>query len=265
MAKGALLGPLSRVRDYPVCMSQSPEALYGPDDIQAPAPVPKGPGLIDQIIGVFTAPGDLFDRLRKTPAWVAPYLFIASLSSAFTITWVFRLDWLAFIADQAEKAGKPQQAIPESALGFIRAMGTIQMLVLSFGMMLIIGLILWGLGRWLSEEKASVSFRHAMAALVAPSLVKLPALLLGIITVATREVDIQTPEKLIPTSLGFFVHPENPKIQALLHHLDPFAVAYGVLGYLALRRILKLPVPAAVGLLVIYNLLVTLLPILQAK
>lgn len=243
----------------------APNSLYGSEEPQPKLPSTPPPGLLEQLLGVFTAPGDLFDRLQQTPAWVGSYFLLATLSSVFTITWVFRLDWIAFIADQAEKAGKPAQQIPESALGFIRGIGAIQMVAVSFGLMLLIGLILWGLGRWLSSERASLRFGHAMAALTVPSLVKLPALLLGTITVATHAIDIQTPEKLLPTTVGYYLHPENPKLQALLHSLDPFAVAYGVLGYMALRRILKLPAPAAVGIVVLYNLLVTLLPILRAK
>lgn len=246
-------------------MSDAPESLYGPDDQNAAPPEPKGPTLMDQLVGVFTAPGELFDRLRKTPAWVSPYLLLGTLTSVFLITWVFRLDWLAFIADQAEKAGKPVQELPETTLPFIRVIGVVQMLAVSFGIILVIGLILWGLGHWLSEDKAALRFSHAMAALTSASLVKLPALILGTIAVATREIDIQTPEKLIPTNLGFYVHPENPKLHALLHTLDPFALAYLVLGYMALRRILKLPAPAVAGIIVVYNLLVTLLPILRAK
>ncbi len=76
---------------------------------------------------------------------------------------------------------------------------------------------------------------------------------------------IQTPENFIPTSVGFNLHVDNPKVQALLQSLDPFAFAFGVLGYMALRRILKLSPGAAVALLVVYNCLFNLLPILKAK
>lgn len=67
-------------------MSDAPESLYGPDDQNAAPPEPKGPTLMDQLVGVFTAPGELFDRLRKTPAWVSPYLLLGTLTSVFLIT-----------------------------------------------------------------------------------------------------------------------------------------------------------------------------------
>lgn len=244
-------------------MSEAPDSLYGAAEAALP-PAPKGPGLMEQLAGIFTSPLQLFDRLHAAPSWVPAYLVAAFSTLTLTLTWVYRLDWIPFIAEQAAKAGKPAQEIPESALGFIRGMATLQMLVVSFCGLLLFGLILWGLARWLSEAGDSLRFGHAMATLAVPSLVKLPVVLLGTVALATRPVE-HTPEWYLPTNLGFYLDSDSPKLHALYHHLDPFGLAFGVLGFLALRRILRLSVPASASLVVLYNLLFTLWPILGAK
>lgn len=243
-------------------MNQQTESLFGPSGESAPPPL--GPSLGDQITGLVTRPGGLFDDLRRAPSWVGAYLVAAISMAALTLTWAFRIDWLTFIADQAAKAGKPAQEIPESAVGIIRGIASLQMLAVSFGGLLFFGLLLWGLARWWSEDPQPASFGHAMAALAVPSLAKLPAVVLGLFSLATRPLE-HTPEWYLPTNMGFYIHPESPKVQALLHHLDPFGLAFGVLGWMAMRRVLRLPTWACAVIVVLYNGLFTLWPILAAK
>ncbi len=51
-------------------MSEQPSSLYGE---QPEAPRPQAPGLLDQLVGVFTAPVELFRRLNQAPSWAGPW------------------------------------------------------------------------------------------------------------------------------------------------------------------------------------------------
>lgn len=243
-------------------MTHDMDSLYGSPKTSEPPP--KAPGLMDQIAGLFTRPLGLFDDLHQAPSWVPAYLVTALAGSAFALTWVFKLDWLTFIAEQGAKAGRPAQSIPESALSFIKGIACIQVLAVTFGAAFVVGLVLWGMARWQSQATEPLSFGHAMSALIVPGLVKVPGALLGFMALVTRSVE-HTPEWYLPTNLGFYLEHDSPKVQALYHHLDLLGLVYGVLGFLAMRRILKLPTWAALTLVLLYNALVSLWPILAAK
>jgi hypothetical protein len=65
-------------------MSEQPISLYGD---QPESPKPKAPGLLDQIVGVFTSPVDLFQRLNKAPSW-AWALGVATVAAVIvTVIW----------------------------------------------------------------------------------------------------------------------------------------------------------------------------------
>jgi hypothetical protein len=74
-----------------------------------------------------------------------------------------------------------------------------------------------------------------------------------------------TPEKIAPTSLGFFIHPESVKLHALLYSLDLFYLAEIVLSFLAMRYLLRLKTGGAALCVAISLVLGIGLQVLRAK
>ena len=88
---------------------------------------------------------------------------------------------------------------------------------------------------------------------------KLPQLLLLSIICLLRPIGGLTPDKIAPTSLGYFLHVESLKLQALFYCVDLFYLAEALLSYIALRHLVRmktagallcvlLPMAAAIGL-----------------
>ena len=70
-------------------MSDQSESLYGN---QPEAPAPETPGLMDQIVGVFTSPVELFQRLNKAPSWGWALGLLILCSVIITVTWGLKVD-----------------------------------------------------------------------------------------------------------------------------------------------------------------------------
>jgi len=126
--------------------------------------------------------------------------------------------------------------LPFSALGVI--FGTPAGLAL-------VGLFYWLIGKALPEETAP-TYTQAFTAAVVPGLVKLPGMLLIAIICLVRPIGGLTPDKVAPTSLGYFIHVDGLKLQALLYAMDLFYLAEVGLAYLALRHLLRMKTAGAV-------------------
>ena len=73
-------------------MSDQPTpSLYGQEPSPSPAPA-KAPGLVDQILGVFTEPTALFKRLNLAPSWAMAATASAVMAVVLTLVWGFKVD-----------------------------------------------------------------------------------------------------------------------------------------------------------------------------
>ena len=70
-------------------MSEQPSTLYGE---QPDVPRPKAPGLMDQIVGVFTSPVELFQRLNLAPSWGWAMGAVMVASLVITVIWGLKVD-----------------------------------------------------------------------------------------------------------------------------------------------------------------------------
>jgi hypothetical protein len=238
--------------------SESSESLYGKEESEPKAPTPPTPGLLDQIVGVFTSPGTLFEQMRPAPKWLGAILLMAALGLTLSLLWAFRADFELLIRETLERQGKP---IPDG----LESIAAIQKKFSVFGT---IGAVLVGvplvtaasagvlllLGQQGAEGEVP-TYRQCLAADVVPTLVKLPQVILTLVAIAFRDVGGATPDKLIPTSLAFWIHPENVKVAAMLTWVDPFAIAYGVIYALALRHLLHLKWGFAIGTVAVWCLI----------
>lgn len=229
-------------------MSDQPTpSLYG----EEPAPVekPKAPGLLDQILGVFTEPVALFQKLNQAPSWAWAAGATAVMAVLVTIVWGLKVDMDAMLRPILEANPKVDPGQYDMIIGMQKKF------VIPFGILgsvfgvpvvvAIIAFIYWLVGKGTAEEGKQPSYLHAMSAAAVPGLVMLPHSLAILAMCFAREVGGATPDKLAPTSLGYFLHPENPKIFALLNFVDPFVIASWVLTWLATRHILGLKASGA--------------------
>ena len=90
-----------------------------------------------------------------------------------------------------------------------------------------------------------------------PGLVKLPLLLLIAVICLMRPIGGLTPDHLTPTSIGYFLHVEGPRLQAVLFSLELFRLAEAVLAFLALRYLVRMKTAGAL-ICVLLPLLLTI-------
>jgi hypothetical protein len=227
-------------------MSDQPVSLYGD---QPEAPKPKAPGLVDQIVGVFTGPVELFQRLNLAPSWGWAMGLLIACALVITVLWGVRVDVDEMLRPILERNPNVQASqidmIIEMQKKFILPFGIIMALFGTAAAMALVGLFYWLVGKALPEGEAP-SYPQALSAAVVPGLVKLPHALLIAVICLVRPIGGLTPEKIAPTSLGYFVHAESVKLQALFYSLDLFYLAEAALAFLALRYLVRMKTAGAV-------------------
>ncbi len=227
-------------------MSDQPTpSLYGTEPTSE---APKAPGLVDQILGVFTEPVALFQKLNKAPNWLWAILVSIILGLAITLVWGLKVDVDAMLRPALEANPKVGAEQIDMIIGmqkkFILPIGLVMALAGPFLAVLLVGFVYWLVGRGTAEGEPP-SFVHALSAATVPSLVMLPHSLAVLAMCLVRDVGGATPDKLAPTALGFYLHPDSAKLQALLNLLDPFILASWGLTWLATRHIMGLKASGA--------------------
>ncbi len=219
----------------------APDApLYGGG---AMPPAPQPPSFLEQVTGVFTEPTALFQKLRQAPSWVPAVISFCVLGVLVTLVWGLKVDVDAMLRPMLER----NPNIPSSQIDtvidmqkkFIVPFGLLGAVIAPWLMVLVMGFIYWLVGKGTAEAEAP-SFEQALSAASVPSLVGLVHGLLMIVMALLRPVGGLTPEKLAPTSLGYFIPAEHPKAVAALFAMDIFAIATWVLTFLAFRHLLRL-------------------------
>ena len=227
-------------------MSEQPESsLYGQE---TPPQATRSPGLVDQLLGIFTEPVALFQGLNRAPSWLWATLVAVVIGLAITIAWGLKVDVDAMLRPALEANPKIGADQIDMIIGmqkkFILPFSIVMAVAGPFLAMLVVGFIYWLVGRSTAESEPP-SFVHALSAAAVPSLVMVPHSMSILAMCIVREVGGATPDKLAPTSLGFFLHPESAKIHALLNLVDPFILASWALTWLATRHIMGLKASGA--------------------
>ncbi len=221
-------------------MSDQSPSLYGS---QPEAPRPQAPGLLDQILGVFTSPVELFQRLNKAPSWGWAMGILIVSALILTVIWGLKVDVDEMLRPMLERnpnvpSGQVDMIV-DMQKKFILPFGILGALFGTAAAMTLVALFYWLIGKALPEAEAP-SYPQALSAAVVPGLVKLPHLLLIAIICLVRPVGGLTPDKIAPTSLGYFLQVESLKVHALLYSVDLFYLAEAGLAYLALRHLLRM-------------------------
>lgn len=240
-------------------------SLYGSEPGGSPAPAVKPQGVLDQLVGLFTEPTAVFQRLRQAPSWLPALLLFLGVALFASAIWAAKVDQVAMTerrfevleqafgmqipADAVDKALDQVQTAKPPYLGAI--LGTL------FGMpfgFLIFGAILFAFAKFGGEDE-TITFRHAMAATTVHGLVALPIPLLAGVMALLKEVGgAASYASLAPTTLNFWLQPENPWVRGAMAVADPFYLFSFVTLYLAARHTLRLKQGALIGLMILMGL-----------
>lgn len=226
-------------------MTEQPSSLYG---TQPESPRPQPPGLVDQIAGVFTAPGELFRRLNQAPGWGWALGAIIVASLVVAVIWGLKVDVDELMRPALERNPKIQAAQIDMVIDvykkFILPAGIMSALLLTPALMAVLGLFYWLVGKALPQDQPP-TYRQALSAAVVPGLVKLPLMLLIAAICLMRPIGGLPPDRIAPTSLGFFLRPESLRLQAALFNVELFRLAEAVLAFLALRYLVRMKTAGA--------------------
>jgi len=221
-------------------MNDQPTSLYGD---QPEPPPPSAPGLLEQIVGVFTSPVELFQRLNRAPSWGWAMGVLIAGALIITVIWGLKVDIDEMLRPMLERNPQIQSSqidmIIDMQKKFILPFGILGALFGTAAALSLVALFYWLIGKALPEGDAP-SYTQALSAAAVPALVKLPHLLLIAVICLVRPIGGLTPDKLAPTSLGYFLHVEGLKMQALLYTVDLFYLAEAALAFLALRHLLRM-------------------------
>lgn len=226
-------------------MTEQPSSLYG---TQPESPRPQAPGLVDQIAGVFTAPVELFQRLNKAPSWGWALGAIIVVSLVVAVIWGMKVDVDEMLRPILERNPQVQSAqidtIIEMQKKFIMPFGILGALFGTPAVLAVLGLFYWLVGKALPQDE-SPTYLQAFSAAVVPGLVKLPLMLLIAAICLMRPIGGLTPDRIAPTSLGYFLRPESLRLQAALFNVELFRLAEAVLAFLALRYLVRMKTAGA--------------------
>jgi len=226
-------------------MSEQPQpSIYGDTEANAHA-APKPIGIAEQIQGVFSEPAKLFERLSERPQWMGALLLHTMLVLVFTIAWVIGVDAPGFVAAQIENSTRQfsgeqmQQAIEMGA----KVMPVFAPLGGLFGALfftLLLGAIYWAIGLASREDRQwRPTYQHGLVAACVPALATIPYSLLGTLMAFTGDVGILRPDQIVPSSLGYWVEPESPKLAMLCCSLDVFLLFQYVVIFFAAKYALR--------------------------
>ena len=247
--------------------SNPPETLFN-EAPQPPGPGPAGPGPLELVVGIFTEPAALFQRLSATPVWGWSLAITTAFNVLVTVLWGLKVDVDAMLRPVLEANPKvPADQIDriiQMQAKFILPFGVVMALfgVAAFGALA--AFLYWLVGRSTAENRPP-SYAQAFSATMALGLVTVPRALLIALLCVLKNIGGLTPEKVAPTSVGYFLQVDQVKLQAFLYAMDLFNFASLGLLYLAARHALRLKPLGAFLCVLLAAALTVGFPVLFAK
>jgi hypothetical protein len=223
---------------------------------------------VDQIAGVFTAPVELFQRLNQAPSWGWALGALVVTGVIVAVIWGLKVDVDELMRPVLERNPKVQASqidmIVDFYKKFILPAGILSALLATPAMMAALGLFYWLVGKALPQD-APPTYLQAFSAAVVPGLVKLPLMLLIAVICLMRPIGGLPPDRIAPTSLGYFLHPESLRLQALFFSVELFRLAEAALAFLALRHLVRMKASGALACVLLPFLLGVGLAMMRAQ
>jgi hypothetical protein len=220
--------------------------------------------------GVFSEPAKLFSRLSERPQWVGALLVATAAALVFTVAWLAGLDTREFLAAQMESApmqltsDQMEQAI-EVGARFMPVSSVLGVLFATPLVVFLLGAIYWAVGLASRESPQwRPSYQHGLVVAAVPALATVPYSLMGALMAFIRPVGTLRLDQIVPSSLGYWVEAESPKLSMLYSSLDIFALFQYAVIFFAARYAMRAKAWGA-GLCVAVGLAGTIFRILFAK
>ena len=228
-------------------MSDPTPSLY---DEQPQAQKPEAPSLLEQIVGVFMEPRDLFSRLRQRPVWVGALLVTIAIVLASMLVWAAKVDNAELTRHQMQRTvdlfhvNIPDQAMDDAiskADGKHPWLKAASSAVLATPFVyLIVALIVWGCASMATEEgEDSPTFGQAFSVTTIHYLVTLPSMFLAGLIALLRPVGGVEIQQLMPTTLSFYLQSESGLVRGLAALVDPLWIFSFVVLAIGMRQTLK--------------------------
>jgi hypothetical protein len=223
---------------------QQKRSIYGDADA-GPGAESKPVGLTEQIQGVFSEPAKLFSRLSERPQWAGALVLQTALVLVFTTAWLMGVDAREFVTIQLESVAAqiPSDQMEQVIETQTRLMPIGGILGALFGTPLfafIAGAIYWAVGLASREgPQWRPSYQHGLVVAVVPALATIPYSLLGALMAFVQPVGTLRPDQLVPSSLGYWMETESPKLSMLYSSLDLFMLFQYVVIFLAAKHAMR--------------------------
>jgi hypothetical protein len=226
-------------------MTEQPKrSIYGDSEADSSA-APKPIGLPEQISGVFQEPAKLFSRLAERPQWVGALILSVVFALVFTIAWLMGVDAREVAAVQIENSGRQmssqemEQAI-ELGSRFMSVGAIFGTLVTIPFFAFLFGAINWAIGlASRGNPQWRPTYQHGLVVACVPALATLPYSLLGAVMAFIQPAGTLRPDQMVPSSLGYWIEAESPKLSMLLYSLDVFQLFHYVVIFFAARYALR--------------------------
>ncbi len=224
-------------------ISPMPAIALERQDHEAKPRKSNAPTVWEQVSGVYTEPVALFQRLAKTPRWGEALWVMIVVGLVMMTAWALKADVEAMQRPILEQNGQLTASQIDQAISisrrFILPMAFFSVMIRNLFGALAMGLVFW-LFAATTDEKNKPTFLHAVSAATIPNLVLIPyTLMIGIVCLL-KQVGGQIPERLAPSGLAYYLHPQNAKLYGFLAQVDPFIIAYYVMIFFAVRHLMRL-------------------------
>ncbi|MFM8622374.1 MAG: YIP1 family protein [Holophagaceae bacterium] len=183
--------------------------------------------LIARYIDLFIQPSTELKEARSD-SWKWALLIQMAISLILVIVWSQKVDWQALIENAMQSNSRITPDMLDTVVSFQEKWGaTFGIVGVLFGtpiVCFIFAALFWGIGRASFLTPEAPTYTQALVVTTYSGLAVSPKSLLAIIFCFLRPVGGLSPESLSPTTLSYWVSPENAKLKTFFMTLDPFMI-----------------------------------------
>lgn len=191
--------------------------------------------LVARSIGLFTQPAlELKESSRDSWQWAL--LVQMAISLVLVIVWSNKVDWQALMENAMQTNSKITPDMIDAIVTFQEKWGaTFAILGVLLGTPIITFMtaaLFWGIGRVSFITAEAPTYSQALVVTTYSGFALSPQALLALLFCLFKPIGGLSPENLSPTTMSFWVTPENIQLKTLLMYLDPFVIFSIVLVFL---------------------------------